>query len=157
MAAGSPGLHPHPHPHPPGNAELARFLADRGVELDRALAEAKAAAEQSKSVAVTDTLAWCLYKTGDYARAKQVALEALRWRTPDANVLFHAGMIHAAAGDRPAAQRYLYQALSLNPAFHPVHASVAAEKLREWGAPPAPANPESSLEASVPDSTARLP
>lgn len=159
MAAGSPDRHshPHPHPHPPGNAELARFLADRGVELDRALAEAQAAAEQSKSVAVTDTLAWCLYKTGDYPRAKEVVLEALRWHTPDANLLFHAGMIHAAGGDRPAAQRYLYQALSLNPAFHPVHASMAAEKLREWGASPGSPKAGSSPEASAPNSTARLP
>jgi hypothetical protein len=42
-------------------------------------------------------------------------------------------MIHARLGDRGRAQRYLYQALSLNPNFSPIDAPVAAETLRQLG------------------------
>ena len=45
-------------------------------------------------------------------------------------------MIHARLGDRHHAQRYLYQALSLNPRFHPRDAGRAVAALRELGAAP---------------------
>jgi tetratricopeptide (TPR) repeat protein len=125
-----------------GNAELARFLCDQNREPGRALEEATAAYQQFKNVYVADTLAWCHYRTGDYEAARSAIHEALRWHTPDAGILFHAGMIHAAAGDRETARSYLYQALNLNPNFHPVGASTAAEKLRELGSRPAQAKPE---------------
>ena len=57
-------------------------------------------------------------------------------RTPNADFLFHAGMIYARLGDRPSSQKYLYQALSLNPNFHPAYALLAADTLRELGSAP---------------------
>jgi tetratricopeptide (TPR) repeat protein len=120
--------------HAHGNAELARFLADHDRDLASALREAEDAWGTFKNVGVTDTLAWCYYKNGRHQEARQTILKAMRWRTPDASILFHAGMIYALLGDRPAAQKYLYQALNLNPQFHPIQAKVAAEKLRELGA-----------------------
>lgn len=130
--------HPHGssanHTHSHGNAELARFLADHDRDLPQALREAEEAYEIFKNVGVTDTLAWCYYKNGRYQDARKTILKAMRWRTPDASILFHAGMIHAANGDRPAAQKYLYQALSLNPQFDPIQAKVASDKLKELGA-----------------------
>jgi tetratricopeptide (TPR) repeat protein len=127
------------HVHPPGegNAQLARFYADHDRNLPTALREAEAAYKTYKNVFVADTLAWCYYKNGRQGDARRTIRQALRWHTPDAGILFHAGMIHAAAGDKPGAQKYLYQALSLNPNFHPVQAGVAAETLRGLGATPA--------------------
>ena len=55
--------------------------------------------------------------------------------------LFHAGMIHEKLGDRVDAQKLLYQALSLNPEFHPIYAPIAAATLAELGAH-APAEPQ---------------
>lgn len=122
---------PHAHPSEHGNAQLARFYADHDRHLEEALREAEKAYEGSKSVFVTDTLAWCYYKTGRYDEARQLIHQALRWNTPDANILSHAGMIYAKLGVRPAAQQYLYRALNLNPNFHPIDARVAAETFQE--------------------------
>ena len=156
--AGTSGSHAHPHDHPHGNAELATFLADHDRDLSAALREAEAAYAGSKSVPVTDTLAWCYHKNQRHAEARETILQALRWKTPEATILFHAGMIHAAAGDKPAAQKYLYQALSLNPNFHPVQAGVAAESLRGLRATPASAPGSVPVTAAAPPaSPADLP
>lgn len=140
-APGGPG-HPHSHTNivgatnapTHGNIELARFLADHDRNLEEALRLAELAAESSKSVSTEDTLAWCYHKRGRNEEAQKVIRKALRWNTPDASILFHAGMIQAAAGDRPAAQKYLYQALNLNPNFHPTQAQIAAETLKHLSA-----------------------
>ena len=42
-------------------------------------------------------------------------------------------MIHAKLGDRAAAQRLLYQALSLNPGFDPIFKKVASDTLAALG------------------------
>ena len=114
-----------------GNTFLARFYADHDRNLPEALKEAEAAYRNSKNVFVTDTLAWCYYKNGRYEEARKVIQKALRWQTPDANILFHAGMIYAKLSKHTVAQKYLYQALSLNPNFHPVYSSVAVETLKQ--------------------------
>ena len=128
------GSHGPAHAH--GDARLARFYADHERNLGEALRMAELAYGESRSVHVADTLAWCLYKNGRLDQARKVVREALRWNTPDANILFHAGMIHARLGDRPAAQRYLYQALSLNPRFHVRNAEVAVQTLAALSARP---------------------
>ena len=89
-----------------------------------------------KNVHAADTLAWCSYKAGRYEDARKAIRKALARRTPDAEILFHAGMIHAKLGDRAAAQKYLYQALSLNPHFHPSHAATASATLAQLGGRP---------------------
>jgi tetratricopeptide (TPR) repeat protein len=121
-------LHHHPHGH--GNIELARFCADHDRHLDEALAEAEAAYQTCKNVFAADTLAWCCYKKGAYQRARQLISQALRWNTPDAGILFHAGMIHAKLGENESAKKYLDQALKLNPHFHPQYAAQAADMLK---------------------------
>jgi tetratricopeptide (TPR) repeat protein len=119
-----------------GDAQMARFYADH----DRNLAEALRLVEEEhatrKNVAVADTLAWCLYKNGRYQEAKAVSAKALARKTPDASFLYHSGMIHARLGDRVTAQKQLYEALSLNTNFHPVHAQRAADALAELGSRP---------------------
>jgi len=44
-------------------------------------------------------------------------------------MLFHAGMIAAKSNRQSEARTYLYQALSLNPGFHPRFARLASETL----------------------------
>ena len=44
---------------------------------------------------------------------------------------YHLGAIEAALGDRSAARRDLKAALSLNPAFNPLHAPAARALLKE--------------------------
>ncbi len=52
--------------------------------------------------------------------------QAMKWKTPDAEMQFHAGMIEVALKQPGAARRYFNQALSMNPDFHPLHATTAA-------------------------------
>jgi tetratricopeptide (TPR) repeat protein len=119
-----------------GDAEMARFYADHDRNLPEALRLAEEEYRTRKNVFVADTLAWCYYKNGRYEDAARLAREAQSRRTPDAGILFHAGMIQARLGDRAAAQGLLYQALSLNPNFSPVFAPVAAATIKELGAGP---------------------
>jgi tetratricopeptide (TPR) repeat protein len=134
------------HSHLHGNADLARFMADHELDLDQAWAEAEEAYRNYKSVGVTDTLAWCGYRKGNLVEARRLIQRALKWGTPDAQLLYHAGMIHAGLGETSKAKKLLYQALSLNPQFHPVEAETAARTLRELsvGASNRHADPASS-------------
>jgi tetratricopeptide (TPR) repeat protein len=117
-----------------GDVQIARFLADLDRRLPEALAIAERAYRRRPNVFVADTLAWTYYKNGRYADARRMIVKALAHRTPDASMLFHAGMIYAKLGDRATAQRHLAHALSLNPAFSPVDAPIATATLGELGA-----------------------
>lgn len=112
---------------------MARFYADRERHLPEALQIAEAVYKTRQNVFVADTLAWCYYKNGRYEEASKAIKKALSQKTPDAMILFHAGMIYARLGQRPTAQKYLYQALSLHTNFHPVYATVAANTLQQLG------------------------
>jgi tetratricopeptide (TPR) repeat protein len=116
-----------------GDVQIARFLADLDRRLPEALTIAERAYERRPNVFVADTLAWTYYKTGRYAAAQRMILKALAHRTPDASMFFHAGMIYAKLGDRATAQRHLAHALTLNPAFSPIDAPIAAATLAELG------------------------
>lgn len=118
-----------------GNVEMARFYADHDRKLTEALSIAEAEYKKIPNVFAADTLAWSYYKNGRYEDARKMIEKALIRRTPEAGFLFHAGMIYAKLGNRPAAQRYLYQALSLNPSFNPLEASVAADTIAQLGSP----------------------
>jgi hypothetical protein len=74
---------------------------------------------------------------------------ALKPGTPDASIHFHAGMIYARLGNRPLAQRHLYQALNLNPRFHPTQPQLAADTLRDLG--------DGTSLAAVPEAAPALP
>jgi Flp pilus assembly protein TadD len=124
-----------------GDVQIVRFLADRDRRLPEALAIAEREFKRRPNGVVADALAWTYYKNGRYGDARRVVAKALAQRTPDASLLFHAGMIHAKLGDRVTAQRQLAQALSLNPAFDPIDAPVAVATLAELGAH-APAEPQ---------------
>ncbi len=116
-----------------GSLDLARFYADHDRKLPEALAMAETEYKTRPNVFAADVLAWCYYKNGRYADAKKMIDKALSQKTPEALFLFHAGMIHEKLGKRVDAQKLLYQALSLNPDFHPIYARVASETLTRIG------------------------
>ena len=110
-----------------GDSQIAKFYADQNKNLPEALALAQEEYKTRKNVVVTDTLAWCEYKNGLNAAAQEHIKLALHQKTPDAAILFHAGMIALQANDKTNAQFYLMRALSLNPNFSPVYAPVAVK------------------------------
>ena len=80
----------------------------------------------------------------------QMMRDPVEGQTPDASIFFHAGMISWKLGQRIPAQKHLYQALSLNSYFHPLHAEIAAETLKLLGAVPAsPPEPSSAGSAGA--------
>ena len=112
-----------------GDAQLARFLADHGLQPARAVKEAEAAFKTYKNIPVTDTLAWAYHKNGENEKARRTILRIKDWNTPDPRIHYHLGMIQHASGNREAARKALSTALSLNPKFHPTEAKAAADTL----------------------------
>ena len=112
-----------------GDSQLARYWADHDKNLPQALELAEAEYRTRKNVVAVDTLAWCLHKNGRHQEAGQMIQLALKRKTPDAMILFHAGMIHAAVGKRADATQYLFQAVNTNPYFHPTFVKTATDTL----------------------------
>ncbi|MDQ3685942.1 MAG: tetratricopeptide repeat protein [Acidobacteriota bacterium] len=109
--------------------QLALFYADRDIKLDEALNIARRERAARADIYTSDALAWCLYKKGQFAEAKTVMDEALRLGTNDPRLLYHAGMIANALGDRRNATKYLEGAVKINPSFDVLQADVARETL----------------------------
>ncbi|MFN6964746.1 MAG: tetratricopeptide repeat protein [Pyrinomonadaceae bacterium] len=124
--SGEAGLGRADDPH-----RVALFWANNGIRLDEAVAIAEQDRAKQSDIYASDTLAWCLYKAGRLDEAKRHADEAMRLGTPDAKILFHAGMIAKARGERREAVGLLSRAIKLNPQFDPLLAGVAASALGE--------------------------
>lgn len=108
---------------------LVSFWTDNDKNLDEALALARKERERRKDIFTCDTLAWALYKKGQFAEAKAAMDEALRLGTRDARLHYHAGMIAHALGDRQAAARHLRLALDINSSFDTLQADAARRTL----------------------------
>jgi tetratricopeptide (TPR) repeat protein len=78
---------------------------------------------------VIDTLAWCLCLNGQAAEAKPLIGQALKRKTQDAAIFFHAAMIHQALKEEGTARKLFAKALNLNPNFQPTQAAKAVEML----------------------------
>lgn len=124
----------HQHHQTHGNHDeyyMARFFADHDRQLDRA--QTIVQSREPKSMVDMDTAAWVHFKAGNLAEAKKWIEAALKKGAPDAARHYHAGLIFAASKDRVAAQKHLYQALSMNSRFDAIHAERAAAALKELG------------------------
>lgn len=97
--------------------QLALFWANHDLRLDEALAIAQTERRARWDIYTCDVLAWCLYKKGRLDEAKASIDEALHLGTQDPILLYHAGMIANARGDRSSATVYLKKALAINPSF----------------------------------------
>jgi tetratricopeptide (TPR) repeat protein len=113
------------------NRNLALAYADRGRNLDHALAMIREEMKTRRDIYEQDALAWVLYQTKRYAEAKEASEKALELGTPEPGFYYHAGMISAALGDASTARKHLEHALSLNPNFDPKQAAAARAALKE--------------------------
>jgi tetratricopeptide (TPR) repeat protein len=119
-----------------GGGDIHRFAllwADQGERLDEALEVARADYETNKDIYASDILAWCLFKKGMVKEAQAVIKKALRLKTNDARILYHAGMIEGELGNRRLAARYLASALKINPNFDLLQAEIARAELASLG------------------------
>ena len=107
----------------------SQVAADHGDPADAVL-HARAEWSRRKSVLVADALAWALHRAGNDGEARKYAIVAgkLGWR--NATFSYHRGMIELGLGNRSAAERYLTQALDINPHFSLVQAPKAKSALK---------------------------
>lgn len=110
---------------------LALLWADRALKLDEALEITQREFAVRKDIYTADALAWTLYKKGQIADAKTAIAAALNPKANDARILYHAGMIEKASGNRADAKKYLAAALKINPAFDLLQAENARKALSE--------------------------
>ena len=111
------------------NRDLAVFYADHDMKLNEALDLARKELEVRQDVYTWDALAWALYKNGKFMEASEASDKALKYKTRDALLLFHAGMIAERMGQREQARSVLKQALAINPHFNLLYADAAQQRL----------------------------
>ncbi len=110
---------------------IALLWANQDIKLDEALQLARTEHEKRKDIYTADIYAWTLYKTGQFEEAKKVITEAMRLKTKDAQIFYHAGMIEKQLGNKKAAADYLQKAIKLNPAFDILQVETAKSALQE--------------------------
>jgi tetratricopeptide (TPR) repeat protein len=110
--------------------ETALFDLDRGRDAADALARARDAYRERKSIEGDDVLAWALYKNGRCSEGLAHSKSALRLGTLDALKLFHRGMIELCLGRDAEGRASLARALELNPYFSLLYVPAAREALR---------------------------
>ncbi len=113
--------------YPAERRHLAGFFADHDPARFLELMEEDVATRED--VGGLDLLAWARYLNGDVPGAQEAIERATALGTQDAPLLFHAGMIEAAAGDADEAEDLLTAALDLNPGFDLGDVALAREAL----------------------------
>jgi tetratricopeptide (TPR) repeat protein len=96
-------------------ANTAWVDAQEGKDLDVALGMAEKAKSLEPDVAtITDTLAWVMYKRGNYANAMPLLQECVHKSPDTAQFHYHLGMTLLAAGQKAKGKEQLEAALRLN-------------------------------------------
>jgi tetratricopeptide (TPR) repeat protein len=100
---------------------LATFYADVREDGAEAIKWARKDLALRHNFATRDTLAWALYRNGQYAEALVQINEALTSGVKEARLFFHAAMIHLAAGHTVEGKRFLQLAAEINPRYDSFH------------------------------------
>ena len=96
---------------------LAYFFVDKNKDSADALRLLDEERRNRGGIYMDDAYSWALYRTGRFADARRASTQALRLGTRDARLLYHAGAIELATGERTQGRKLIAQALALNPAF----------------------------------------
>ncbi len=109
---------------------LAGFLAAKNRDPHEALALVEDERQVRGGVMVDDAYAWALFRAGRLAEARAASDQALRHKTPDARLWFHAGAIRMAQGETHEGAALVRKALDRNPHFDASGAAEAVGLLR---------------------------
>jgi len=115
------------------NRQLVLFDVNHGRDVATALTLAEQELAVRKDAYGYDAEAWALLANGRVADADAAITTALAGGVRDALLLYHAGEIKLAAGDREAARAFLADALAIRGALDPLAASRAAASLDDLG------------------------
>jgi len=128
------------------NRVLVDYYADHDLEHRQALDLAAGEFKIRQDIYGHDALAWALYRDGKLDAALAHIVSALRFKTTDARLYFHAGMIYAALGRNDLARTMLKRALAINPRFQPILDEVAEH---EYAALDGPSGPQLVKDSSL--------
>ena len=101
--------------------EMAEFLAWHNRKLEDVLPMAQSAIQRRPSIHGYKVLALALYKNGKYTEAQEAIQQAMKLGTKDASMYYLAGSIADKLGNSEESNRFLTQALSINPNFSLIH------------------------------------
>lgn len=107
---------------------LAAYWATKNTHVDKALKLAKEEATIRQDIHTRDVLAWVYYRKGDFGAARKESDAALEHGTKEPMMLYHAGAIRLAQGDKKEGEKLIREALKMNPHFE-MTASAEAKKL----------------------------
>lgn len=100
---------------------LAGFYADARQDGAEAVKWARKDIELRDNFMTQDALAWALYRDGQFPAALEVIKKTLVSGVKDPHVLFHAAMIHMAAGQIGEGKRLLQTVSQMNPGYENFH------------------------------------
>jgi len=100
---------------------LALFYATKNRQPQEALELARREYAARRDLYAKDVLAYALYRSGDVAGARALSRDVLAQGTPDARLLFRAGEIATAAGERREGSELIARARQLNRGFDPLY------------------------------------
>ncbi len=95
----------------------ALFLAVKNRATNIGLVLARGEAKKRNDIHTRDVLAWTLYRQGDFSGARREIDAALEHGTREPMLLYHAGAIRIAQGEKAEGERFVRDALKLNPHF----------------------------------------
>lgn len=108
---------------------LAAFWSTHDEEHDKALELALAEKKVRDDIYTEDVIAWASYRAGKLKEAREAADNATKLGTKDAKLLYHAGAIRIAMGDKAAGEKLVKEALDLEPRFDFIGAQEAKKLL----------------------------
>lgn len=107
---------------------LAAYWATKNKNIDEALKLAKEEANIRQDIHTRDVLAWVYYRKGDFKAARKESDEAMAHGTKEPILLYHAGAIRLAQGEKKDGESLIREALKMNPHFDST-SSAEAKKL----------------------------
>lgn len=100
-------------------------LAERGVQLERALEMAKEAVrQQPENSSYLDTIGWVYFKLGNYEEAERFILKAIEHGESSPVVLEHMGDVYAKVGKKDKALEYWQKALDRDESNQSLRAKI---------------------------------
>jgi tetratricopeptide (TPR) repeat protein len=100
---------------------LAGFYSDSVEDPERAIKWARQDLDTRHGIFAHDSMAWALYRNGQFAEAAAEMKRALILGTKDSHLLFHASMIATATGDVAKGKEFLEKAAAVNPHYYAFH------------------------------------
>jgi tetratricopeptide (TPR) repeat protein len=108
---------------------LLRFELDHGGANEALLARVRQSMTERPDASGHDTVAWALYRLGQFDAAAESIAAARALGADDARLRFHEGAIQLARGDVENGERLLRSALELGPALEPAERAEAKRLL----------------------------